>query len=80
MSGAADGHGRAQGLRLECKWWTHRDLHPAEPIKSRLLRCLSFGSVKGAHSGSRTRTGDALDVAPLLLGYMSMKFGDPGGI
>lgn len=25
----------------------------------------------GAHGGSRTHTGDALDVVPLLLGYVS---------
>jgi hypothetical protein len=29
---------------------------------------------------TRTRTGDALDVVSLLLDYMSMKNGNPGGI
>lgn len=61
-------------------WWACRDMHPAEPVKSRLLRCLSFRPENGAHSGSCTRTGDALDVVSLLLDYMSMKNGNPGGI
>lgn len=62
------------------KWWACRDMHPAKPVKSRLLRCLSFRPEKGAHRETRIRTDDALDVAPLLLGYMSIKIGNPGGI
>jgi hypothetical protein len=42
------------------KWSVHRDMHPAMPVKSRLLRCLSFGP-NSAHG----------DVAHLLLGWMS---------
>lgn len=34
----------------------------------------------GAHGRSRTCTGDVLDVVSLLLDYMSMKNGNPGGI
>lgn len=55
-------------------------MHPAEPVKSRLLRCLSFRPGNGAHSGTRTRTGDDLNVVSLLLDYMSVKSGNPGGI
>lgn len=55
------------------KWWANRDMHPALPVKSRLLRCLSFKPENGAHSGTRTRTGDALDVVSLLLDYMSFE-------
>ena len=80
----------------------HRDMHPAMPVKSRLLRCLSFGPKMVLTTGvaapaavpsllrasSRRaialwrcpRTGDDLDVVSLLLDYMSMKSGDPGGI
>ena len=54
------------------EWWACRDMHPAKPVKSRLLRCLSFRPEDGAHSGTRTRTGDVLDVVSLLLDYMSM--------
>lgn len=44
------------------------------PVKSRLLRCLSFGPFKnGAHGRTRTCTGDALDVVSLLLDYAGFK-------
>lgn len=46
-------------------------MHPAMPVKSRLLRCLSFGPSgrKSAHGRSRTCTGGALDAVSLLLDY-----------
>ena len=36
------------------KWWTRRDLRPAIPGKSRMLRCLSFGS--SMENGGTRRT------------------------
>ena len=62
------------------EWWACRDMHPAKPVKSRLLRCLSFRPEISAHGRTRTRTGDVLNVVSLLLDYMSMKNGNPGGI
>ena len=54
-------------------------MHPALPVKSRLLRCLSFKPENGAHSGSRTRTDDALDIVPLLIGLHEHETGTHGG-
>ena len=44
-------------------------MRPALPVKSRLLRYLSFGLGNGGRGGSWTCTGCALDAVPLLLGY-----------
>lgn len=58
------------------KWSVHRDMHPAMPVKSRLLRCLSFEPFEnGAHGRTRTCTGDALDVVSLLLDYAGFENG-----
>ena len=36
---------RNSGLTAAKGWWTRRGLHPARPLKRRMLRCQSFGSI-----------------------------------
>ncbi len=55
-------------------------MHPAEPVKSRLLRCLSFRPEEGTRGRIRTCTVDALDVVSLLLDYASIEMAPTAGL
>src|SRR6266436_7992107 len=72
--------GRCPTIRRPGNWWPARVTRPVLRIKSPLHHFNACRPKNGARDRIRTRTGDALDVVPLLIGLHERKLEPPPGV